>query len=102
MSASSGGVKVVSTRVKVRKGKAKIALWCLQPGTCRGMLSLRKGKSGYGSHSFSIRGGKKKIVTVKLKGKARSSVAHHKRMRVSATATLRGGRAANKTITLKR
>jgi hypothetical protein len=102
VSASSGGVKILSRGVKVRHGKAKIALRCLQARKCRGKLSLKNGKRAYGSHSFSIRAGKKKTVVVKLKRNARSSVAHHKRMRVRATAKLRGGRAAKKMITLRR
>lgn len=102
VSASSGGVRIVSRSVKVKRGKAKIALRCLQARKCRGKLSLKKGKRAYGSHSFSIRAGKKKIVTVKLKRNARSSVAHQKRTRVRATAKLRSGKAAKKTITLKR
>ena len=102
VSASSGGIKIVSKRVKVRNGRAKVALRCLQARTCRGKLSLKKGRRTYGSHGFSIRAGKKKAVTVKLKSSARSAVAHKKRTRVRATAKLRGGRSAKKTLVLRK
>lgn len=91
------GASISSSSVRVSKKRvAKIRVRCRQEERCRGRLSLR----GIGNKSFSIRGGKRKTVKVKLSRKDFRALRRRKRMRVRATTTV-GEERTRRTITLR-
>jgi hypothetical protein len=95
--AASVGASIASSSVRVSKrGVASIRLRCRQTERCKGRLSLRK----MGSKSFSIRGGKRKTVKIKLSRKNFRALRRRKRMKVRATAKV-GDQRTRRTITLR-
>ena len=69
--------------------------------TLRGAVARGKKARKLGSKSFSISAHKAKIVKVKVARKGVRAASRQKRLRVTANATVRGGKKASRKITLK-
>jgi hypothetical protein len=102
-----------SSRLSVSKNRIAVKLSCPKGGdTCRGKLSLRtagKVKVGakrvlvtIGSASYAVSPGKSSTVRLKVRSKGRSLMRKHKSVRVRVSVTPTGGKAATKSLTLRR
>ena len=93
------------SRLNARRGRVKVRVRCLQATRCRGRLSLRRLRTGklLGTRTVSIRGGRAKTITMKLR-RARLGAGRRLRVRIEFTGRDAAGarRKVTRRVTLRR
>ncbi len=85
-----GGARVSRRSVRIVKGAVPVVVSCpVAARTCKGTLSLTmasRPRRALGSAAFSVKGGKRRTVRVKLGTRARRALVGKRRVRIVATA----------------
>jgi sugar lactone lactonase YvrE len=89
---------VRTQRLRYRGGRIAVKVTCGSPLRCKGKLTLRKGKRTLGSRSYTVAGGKRATVRVKVKGRLVS----RGNQRVTVTLKPEAGKQAKRALTLRR
>jgi hypothetical protein len=101
---SAPRVSIETAHSSVANGKAKVSLACSGLSPCGGKLKLTSPTSGdvLAVAPYTVQDGNSKTITLQLTQHAISLLnrAPNHRLSVQATATLTGGTAAHRTITL--
>ncbi len=99
------GVAIITATVRARAGRVAVALSCpaLEGATCRGTLRLSRSGVLFGTRSFVIPAGARRVATVTLRPAGRAALRRAAAVAMTATArfTDSGGNAAVTTRTIR-
>jgi len=63
---ASGRVQILTSRSRLRRGRAAIRLSCRSAAPCSGVLQLRRGKRVVGKRAYAIAAGRQAVVRVRV------------------------------------
>ena len=112
-STEPGGIasaSLLGRRLRVRRGRVALRVRCLLDAGCRGRALLRTGGASaskrkartIGSKRLKLKGGKTRVVKIKLNGRGRKLVRKRRRSKVTAVVDLGKAGKTTKKMTLRR